>query len=309
MDSLLIDVALGGNFVASSITDYFLQSNFAGQVIVVILMLFSVVAWGVMFCKYIDLTTIEDLNTKARRKISQSASLAEALSETKSSQSPFAKLLKEAMTTIGHMDVASRANSAMRTAMVENALLRAMSRETAKYEQKMTLLGTIISGAPFMGLLGTVWGVMDCFGSMSHQTSVTLQQLAPGVAGSLLTTVAGLVVAIPSVFGFNFLTTQIRKMGVEIENFATSLSDRIEIEFAAKYHATPERRREIKPEKAAVDNRQFWADDGSVGKQATSANAFNAGAPAAATASDPGDKILDFSLDDDSEEISNFDEE
>lgn len=309
MDSLLIDVALGGNFVASSITDYFLQSNFAGQVIVVILMLFSVVAWGVMFCKYIDLTTIEDLNTKARRKISQSASLAEALSETKSSQSPFAKLLKEAMTTIGHMDVASRANSAMRTAMVENALLRAMSRETAKYEQKMTLLGTIISGAPFMGLLGTVWGVMDCFGSMSHQTSVTLQQLAPGVAGSLLTTVAGLVVAIPSVFGFNFLTTQIRKMGVEIENFATSLSDRIEIEFAAKYHATPEIRREIKPESPAVDNRQFWADDGSVGKQATSANAFNAGAPAAATASDPGDKILDFSLDDDSEEISNFDEE
>ena len=309
MDSLFIDVALGGNFVASSITDYFLQSNFAGQVIVVILMLFSVVAWGVMFCKYIDLTTIEDLNTKARRKISQSASLAEALSETKSSQSPFAKLLKEAMTTIGHMDVASRANSAMRTAMVENALLRAMSRETAKYEQKMTLLGTIISGAPFMGLLGTVWGVMDCFGSMSHQTSVTLQQLAPGVAGSLLTTVAGLVVAIPSVFGFNFLTTQIRKMGVEIENFATSLSDRIEIEFAAKYHAAPEIRREIKPEKAAVDNRQFWADDGSVGKRAGSANAFNAGAPAAATASDPGDKILDFSLDDDSEEISNFDEE
>ena len=76
-----------------------------------------------------------------------------------------------------------------------------------------------------MGLLGTVWGVMDCFGAMSQQTSVTLQQLAPGVAGSLLTTVAGLLVAIPSVFGFNFLTTQIRKMGVEIENFATSLSD------------------------------------------------------------------------------------
>ena len=309
MDSLFIDVALGGNFVASSITDYFLQSNFAGQVIVVILMLFSVVAWGVMFCKYIDLTTIEDLNTKARRKISQCASLAEALSETKSSQSPFAKLLKEAMTTIGHMDVASRANSAMRTSIVENALLRAMSRETAKYEQKMTLLGTIISGAPFMGLLGTVWGVMDCFGSMSQQTSVTLQQLAPGVAGSLLTTVAGLVVAIPSVFGFNFLTTQIRKMGVEIENFATSLSDRIEIEFAANYQAETERRREVKPEKAAVDNRQFWSSNDSIGKQAGLANAFNAGAPAAENASDSGDKILDFSLDDDSEEISNFDEE
>ena len=129
------------------------------------------------------------------------------------------------------------------------------------------------------------------------------------MAGSLLTTVAGLLVAIPSVFGFNFLTTQIRKMGVEIENFATSLSDRIEIEFAANYQAETERRREVKPEKAAVDNRQFWSSNDSIGKQAGLANAFNAGAPAAENASDSGDKILDFSLDDDSEEISNFDEE
>lgn len=272
---------IGGNcVVASSITDYFFQSNFAGQVIVVILMVLSVVAWGVMFCKYIDLTTIDDMNAKARRKISQSATLIDASAELKSASSPFSKLLKEAMNTLSQMDYASRANAAMRTAMVENSLSRALSRETTKYEQKMVLLGTIISGAPFFGLLGTVWGVMDCFGSMSGQVSVTLQQLAPGVAGSLLTTVAGLVVAIPSVFGYNFLTTQIRKMGVDIENFATSLSDRIEIESAAQSGSVASR-------EAMAQNR---ADNGLPPKPAEA-------------------KIIDFSLDDDSDEISNFDEE
>lgn len=271
---------IGGNcVVASSITDYFFQSNFAGQVIVVILMILSVVAWGIMFCKYIDLTTIDDMNAKARRKISQSATLIDASAELKSASSPFSKLLKEAMNTLSQMDYASRANAAMRTAMVENALSRALSRETAKYEQKMVLLGSIISGAPFFGLLGTVWGVMDCFGSMSGQVSVTLQQLAPGVAGSLLTTVAGLVVAIPSVFGYNFLTTQIRKMGVDIENFATSLSDRIEIESAAQSGSVASR-------EAIAQNR---AENGLPPKPAEA-------------------KIIDFSLDDDSDEISNFDE-
>ena len=87
-----------------------------------------------------------------------------------------------------------------------------------------------VGGAPFLGLLGTVWGVMDCFGSMSAQTSVTLQQLAPGVAGALLTTVAGLLVAIPAVFGYNYLTSRARTMSAELENFASLLADKIELE-------------------------------------------------------------------------------
>ena len=99
-----------------------------------------------------------------------------------------------------------------------------------RYESKMVWLGTIISGAPFLGLLGTAWGVMDCFGSMSAQTSVTLQQLAPGVAGALLTTVAGLLVAIPAVFGYNYLTSRARTMSAELENFASLLADKIELE-------------------------------------------------------------------------------
>ena len=124
---------------------------------------------------------------------------------------------------------------------VDNALQRSLSRQLMKYESRMILLGTVISGAPFLGLLGTAWGVMDCFGSMSAQASVTLQQLAPGVAGALLTTVAGLCVAIPAVFGYNYLTSKSRELMTETENFASLVSDIIEMQMrtSAAYAGTP----------------------------------------------------------------------
>lgn len=266
-------------FIASSLMDYFVQSNFAGQVIIIILLILSVMAWGVMFCKQADLKAIETQNLRAAKCIKNSTSLIQAASSVKSISSPYSVLFKEALNTLTYMGLGKQ-NTAVRTAMVENALTRELSHQIAIYEERMTLLGTIISGAPFLGLLGTAWGVMDCFGSMGGQTSVTLQQLAPGVSGALLTTVAGLVVAIPSVFGYNFLSTKIKKMTVDTENFAASLSDRIQMEAIADASpsvATRESKQPIFVEKVVS-------------------------APSDTT------KIIDFSLDDDSDEITNFDE-
>ena len=277
--NFFVNFALKTNIVGDSLTDYFFQSNFAGQVIVVLLLVLSVMAWGVMFCKYSDLVSIDELNKSARRKVAKYRSLIEAAGALQGA-SPFGKLLKDAINTLASLGNAARVPAATRTAMVENALNRSVSEQLEKYESKMVLLGTIISGAPFLGLLGTAWGVMDCFGSMSGQTSVTLQQLAPGVAGALLTTVAGLVVAIPSVFGYNYLSSKIKQMTVDIENYAGLLSDKIEIEAATGAPAAAATR---EPKAAPVSGRMTTSPDAS--------------------------KIIDFSLDDDSEEISNFDEE
>ena len=268
------------NMLATSITDYFFQSNFAGQVIIIVLLILSVMAWGVMFCKYADLTTIEELNNKAAKRVATSQSLIDAAAAVKSIPSPNSRLLKESLNTLASMK-SHASNTAMRTTMIENALYRVVSKETSKYEEKMTLLGTIISGAPFLGLLGTAWGVMDCFGSLGGQTSVTLQQLAPGVSGALLTTVAGLLVAIPSVFGYNFLSTKIKTMSTDVENFAGLLSDKIEIESmttASQSVAT----REPKPVQFVEKSSISTAD---------------------------AERVINFSLeDDDTEEMSNFDE-
>jgi biopolymer transport protein TolQ len=84
----------------------------------------------------------------------------------------------------------------------------------------MGLLATAVSSAPFLGLLGTVWGVMDAFGGMAVKGSATLSAVAPGISAALLTTVVGLLVALPSAIGYNLLTNQIRRLTVQMDNFA-----------------------------------------------------------------------------------------
>jgi len=112
---------------------------------------------------------------------------------------------------------------------VENAIRRALAEMEDSYEEKMYWLATIVSGAPFVGLLGTVWGVMDAFGTMDSG-GATIEHLAPGVSGALLTTVAALCVAIPIVFVYNWLSGKVRAEMTKLENFASNLADRIELE-------------------------------------------------------------------------------
>lgn len=213
----------------SQIMDYFFQSNFAGQVIVIILLIFSILAWGVMFCKFSDLSTMEKANKQTARLLKKSSLV--DVAGNKSIEGAYARILKDAVNAWLRSGLGNSAEDrTARIAHIENTIERSLSRQIMFYNTKMTLLGTVISGAPFLGLLGTAWGVMDCFGSMSAQASVTLQMLAPGVAGALLTTVAGLVVAIPSVFGYNFLTAKATELTTETENFASLIADEIEME-------------------------------------------------------------------------------
>lgn len=269
----LFGLAGDGAVLASSLMDYFVQSNFAGQIIVVVLMVLSVVAWGVMFCKKADLSAMEAMNERVYKAVARGGSLGE-IASNKSFRGPFAALVRDAVAA--WQTTPSSAGSPARISRVENALQRAVARQLIKYEANMVRLGTIISGAPFLGLLGTAWGVMDCFGAMSNQASVTLQNLAPGVAGSLLTTVAGLVVAIPSVFGYNFLSTKAREMTTKLENFASLVADTVEAEAA-----------EPVPQSAVARNQD-------AGMPETVSAVSAAPAPSRAES-----KVLDFSLEED----------
>jgi biopolymer transport protein ExbB/TolQ len=114
---------------------------------------------------------------------------------------------------------------------VNSAMERAVGETALKLESQMILLATAVSGAPFLGLLGTVWGVMDTFGGVAESGSANLAAMAPGVSAALITTVTGLLVAIPAMFGYNFLVTSIRAMIVEMDNFAAELAS----EFEHKY--------------------------------------------------------------------------
>ena len=88
----------------------------------------------------------------------------------------------------------------------------------------------MVSVSPFLGLFGTVWGVMLAFCGIAAAGKSDFSALAPGVAGALLTTVAGLVVAIPSLIGYNLLTSTIRNIATQLDNFSDEFMARIKLE-------------------------------------------------------------------------------
>jgi len=220
---------------AMNVFQIFLLSDAVGQIIVVGLAVFSLLAWTVMLGKHLELKRLHLLNQSFEQRLRDERSLLNLPESFRQRRSiPYADLFADAVESYWRAAAIGkekgRDSVRARLEHAENALQRALARQTLRYESSMIFLATIVSGAPFLGLLGTVWGVMESFSAISVQQSASIQSIAPGVASALLTTVAGLVVAIPSMFGYNILLANSRRLITELENFASSLADRIELE-------------------------------------------------------------------------------
>jgi biopolymer transport protein TolQ len=111
---------------------------------------------------------------------------------------------------------------------VKVILEEAASREAMSLEKGMIVLSTAVAGGPFIGLLGTVWGVMSTFAGIAVAQQASLTAMAPGVAAALVATVTGLLVAIPAMFAYNFMVTTIRHITQELDGFATRYANQIE---------------------------------------------------------------------------------
>jgi biopolymer transport protein TolQ len=125
---------------------------------------------------------------------------------------------------------------------VQAAMERAVGESALRLESQMIVLSTAVSGAPFLGLLGTVWGVMDAFAGIAASGNANLAAMAPGISGSLITTIVSLLVAIPAMFGYNFLVTTLRSLLVQADNFAAEFSSEIEhryVEFGTRESRRP----------------------------------------------------------------------
>lgn len=111
---------------------------------------------------------------------------------------------------------------------VKVSLERAVSSQGMALEKGMIILSTAVAGGPFIGLLGTVWGVMETFSGVAIAKAASLTAMAPGVAGALIATVVGLFVAIPAMFAYNYMVTTIRAITQELDNFATEFVTAVE---------------------------------------------------------------------------------
>lgn len=111
---------------------------------------------------------------------------------------------------------------------VRVALERVVGAESLALEKGMIVLSTAVAGGPFIGLLGTVWGVMETFSGIARANSASLTAMAPGVAGALIATVIGLFVAIPAMFAYNFMVTKIRAITQDLDLFTSELANQIQ---------------------------------------------------------------------------------
>jgi biopolymer transport protein ExbB/TolQ len=111
---------------------------------------------------------------------------------------------------------------------VKVILEEAAGAQAMALEKGMIVLSTAVAGGPFIGLLGTVWGVMSTFAGIAEKNSASLTAMAPGVAAALVATVTGLLVAIPAMFAYNFMVTSIRAITQELDGFASRYANQIE---------------------------------------------------------------------------------
>ena len=111
---------------------------------------------------------------------------------------------------------------------LRGALGRAIDTEVMKLETHVSILSTAVTGGPFLGLLGSAWGVMSVFAAMGEYGTVRLGAVAPGISAALLATVVGLLVAVPSLFAYNWLAQRIRHSTMEMESFAEEFVNAVE---------------------------------------------------------------------------------
>ena len=135
----------------------------------------------------------------------------------------------------GNTDILARSRTVKITAASFEAVKLVMEESAAaqamELEKGMIVLSTAVAGGPFIGLLGTVWGVMETFSGIAAAGSASLSAMAPGVAGALICTVIGLLVAIPAMFSYNFMVTSIRHITQELDGFAARYSNQLEHQY------------------------------------------------------------------------------
>jgi len=219
----------------TNILEVFDRCDSIDKVIVAGLAVASLIAWTVMFGKYFELKRLRLLNYSFESHLRDQRTLLDLPESYRNKRViPYADVFADAFESYWRAAAIVREQGQVGTRAqvehAENAIQRALARQTLRYESSMIFLASIVSGAPFIGLLGTVWGVMEAFSSVAAQQNAGIPQLAPGVSGAMLATIAGLIVAIPSVFGYNLLLGNTKAMITEIENFSSSLADRIELE-------------------------------------------------------------------------------
>ena len=208
-------VGLGTN-TDFSLLSLFFRADIVVKSVIVILIICSIYSWAVIIEKFRLFKKINKSSEEFEEKFWNSKSAETFYNNLPSNiQDPMALVFQNAME--GLLKKKSRSNISERmTALLENGIEKQMD----KIDKGFTFLATVGSTAPFIGLFGTVWGIMNSFQSIAISRNTSLAIVAPGIAEALFATALGLLAAIPAVVAYNKFNTESKKYSLKLENFS-----------------------------------------------------------------------------------------
>jgi biopolymer transport protein TolQ len=207
--------------------DLIWHSGVIVKFVLLILFLFSVFSWAIILTKNMQLTRLAIANDNFLEAFWRASSLDSIFTELeKYKTSSLAQVFKA-----GYMELQKIADSklhrneqgSMELSGLDNisrSLRKASDNEISHIEARASFLATVGSTSPFIGLFGTVWGIMSAFQNIGNTGAASLAVVAPGISEALITTAVGLAAAIPAVMAYNFFITKFKKQDLEISNFS-----------------------------------------------------------------------------------------
>ena len=209
--------------------DMFFQSSLLSQVIILLLIIMSAYSWAIMYVKWRRLKFISQTNKKIRALV-EGRKIADVLAMTLTPQdNPLVRLIEaikrestlEKVTTKEGKTVIRRIFPDLGT--LRDRLDAEIEVILADEERQIDFLSTTASVAPFLGLLGTVLGITQSFWEIGQHSTANIAVVAPGMAEALITTIVGLLVAIPAALGYHFLRSKMKDLVTELEHFSRHL--------------------------------------------------------------------------------------
>ena len=233
--------------VVANLWQSYLDSNTMGRSIVLIQVILSMVVWSVMLGKFKELFDIGRYTRVFRYYFTKSSSTLELFFQGKRIDYPinnvYLKSCEKLVRELSGNDPSAIPNEraaigrTLRPAsieMIKSTMEETLAEQQDRLEGKMSFIAIGASIAPLVGLLGTVWGVLDAFQAMGAKGSALLSEVAPGISSALLTTVLGLFIAIPSAIGYNWLLSMIRPISIKMDGFADEFLARLSGEFGKR---------------------------------------------------------------------------
>jgi biopolymer transport protein TolQ len=231
-------VAMGGNF-HNSILGMIVDAGAIVQFVLFLLLLFSIASWAIIFLKYREIGKVKKENDAFLDLFMKKNKLSDLIAEARKFKystvaevfrvgyAELAKATKAVKPSGTEEALAPQAEEGMMV-FLERSLGRACSAEASKMEKALGFLATTGNTCPFIGLFGTVWGIMDTFKGIGARGSATLAVVAPGISEALIATAAGLAAAIPAVIFYNYYLTRIRGINLDTDNFASDFLNLID---------------------------------------------------------------------------------